>query len=109
VELNGVSSIVLTKIDILDNFEKIKVGVGYKYKGKKLKSFPTESWILDNVEPIYEVLEGWKTNTSGITEYNNLPQKAKEYIKYIEEFLNTPVAIVSTGPDRKDTIILKNF
>ncbi len=109
VKLNGVNSIVLTKIDILDSFEKIKVCTGYKYKGKILENFPTESWILEEVEPIYDEIEGWKGITSGITEYNKLPEKAKKYIKYIENYLNVPVSIISTGPNRKETIIIKEF
>ena len=109
VKLNGVKSIVLTKIDILDSFEKIKVCIGYKYKGKLLDNFPTESWILDKVEPVYEELEGWKTSTFGITDYDEMPLNAKKYVKYMENFLKTPVSIVSTGPDRKETIILKEF
>ncbi len=109
VKLNGAKSIVLTKIDILDTFDKIKVCTGYKYKGKILDNFPTESWILNEVEPIYEELEGWNTNTYGITDYDEMPLNAKKYVKYIENFLETPVSIVSTGPDRKETITLKEL
>ncbi len=107
--VSGVKSIVLTKIDILDNFEKIKVCIGYNYKGEKLENFPTERWVLDDVEPVYIELDGWKTSTSGITEYSDLPESAKKYIEFIEDYLKVKVIIVSTGPRRKETIIRENI
>jgi adenylosuccinate synthase len=107
--ISGVKSIVLTKIDILDSFDKIKVCTGYKYKGEKLDNFPNERWILDKVEPEYIELDGWKTSTSGITEYEKLPENTKKYIEFIENYLKVSAIIISTGPARRETILKEDI
>ncbi|MBF0319862.1 MAG: adenylosuccinate synthase [Nitrospirae bacterium] len=109
VRVNGLTSLVITKLDILDGMDKIKVCVAYKYKDKLLKDFPKELPILEGCEPVYEELDGWSGHaTAGVRSYDKLPQKAQDYIRAIEETLGVPVSIVSTGQDRDDIIYKKH-
>jgi adenylosuccinate synthase len=102
--LNGLSSLVMTKSDVLDGVEEIRICVGYKYKGTVMKNFPTESWVLDKVEPQYETLKGWNDSVTQQTEYELLPQEFKDYVSHIEDLVETQVSVVSTGVERRDTI-----
>lgn len=104
--INGISKIAITKLDVLDSFNKIKVCTGYKYKGKLLTEFTPDLHTLENCKPVYEELTGWKKSTKGITEFKNLPDKAKRYLDYIAKKLKTPIWIVSTGNKRDQTIRL---
>ncbi|WMY95134.1 MAG: adenylosuccinate synthase [Arsenophonus sp.] len=107
VQINSLSSFCLTKLDILDGLEEIKICVAYrKLDGTKLNITPlvTEEWQY--LEPIYEILPGWHENTCGIKEYDQLPKAAINYIKRIEELTGIPINIISTGPERAETIIL---
>jgi adenylosuccinate synthase len=105
VNSNGVDLIVLTKIDVLDDFEKIKICIGYKFKGQEISHVPCIDY--EDVEPIYKEFDGWKFQgkTENVINYQNLPENAKIYINYIENFLNTKVEIISTGPGREQTMI----
>jgi adenylosuccinate synthase len=105
--INGIQRIALTKPDVLDELETIKVCVGYRYKGEILPSFPTESWILEDVEPQYKEFKGWKTPVSNLRKYSALSQNFLDYTKFIEDRIKAKVCIVSTGMDRKDTILVK--
>lgn len=105
VMINGISSIALTKLDVLNRFSNIKVCVGYKNQGKNLRSFPVDLPTLQNLELEYVELEGWQTELNGIDDYNALPDATKQYIKFIEDFTDAKVEFISTSPDRKDTII----
>ncbi|WP_033917039.1 adenylosuccinate synthase [Campylobacter sputorum] len=100
--LNGVDEYALMKLDVLDGFEKIKICKAYKYKGKIIDYVPSD---LQNVEPIYEEVDGWKS-VARIRKYDDLEQNAKNYIKRIEELCGVKIGIISTSPDRNDTIIL---
>lgn len=104
-KLNGYTSFALTKLDVLDDFEKIKVCVGYLYKGKKVNYYDGDCEFLENIEPIYKEMPGWKTSTKGIRSYEKLPEKAKKYIEEIEEQTNVSVKFISTGPAREEMII----
>ena len=106
--LNGLSSIALTKSDVLDGVNEILICVGYKYKGTVMKNFPTENWILDKVEPKYEVHKGWSASVTQNTEFKTLPQEFKDYISRIEDLVETQVSIVSTGVERRETIFRDN-
>ncbi|WP_348666182.1 adenylosuccinate synthase [Arsenophonus symbiont of Ornithomya chloropus] len=109
VRINSLSGFCLTKLDVLDDLEKIKICVAYrKLDGTKLKITPLviEDWQY--LEPIYETLPGWGENTCGIKEYNQLPKAAINYIKRIEELTEIPINIISTGPERDETIMLFN-
>lgn len=105
VRINGMDSMVLTKIDVLSDFDKIKICTSYKYNKEMIKDFPVNLETLQNCIPIYEEVEGWKGDISQITKYENLPQKLKDYINRIEELVKTKVVIVSVGPKRSQTII----
>ncbi|HQO08687.1 MAG TPA: adenylosuccinate synthase [Clostridiales bacterium] len=102
--INGLSSLALTKIDVLGGLDKIKVCVGYKYKGNILTEFPPVSNILEKCEPVYEELDGWKEDISDIKEYKDLPENVRKYIDYIEKISKVPVEIVSVGPERNQSI-----
>ncbi len=104
--LNGLSSIVLTKSDVLDGVDEISICVGYKYKGTVMKNFPTETWILDKVEPQYERLRGWSDSVARKFEYRLLPQEFKDYVSRIEDLIETPISIISTGVERQETIFI---
>jgi adenylosuccinate synthase len=103
---NGIRHMILTKPDVLDNLEEIQVCVGYKYKGKRLPSFPSESWILEDVEPQYKKIRGWKKPVRGIRDYSKLPQAFKDYIKFIEDLIQAKISIISTGMERSDSILI---
>ncbi|MCP2604994.1 adenylosuccinate synthase [Candidatus Aminicenantes bacterium AH-873-B07] len=105
LKINGIKNIALTKIDVLDNLDEIKICISYKYKGEILNTFPTEDWILNEVEPVYKKFKGWKKKTKGIIDFNSLPLLAKDYIKAIEDLIEAEVTLISTGVERKDTII----
>ena len=102
-ELNGVDYLALTKLDALDKDDKIKICIGYKYQEKTIM-FPDKIADLENLEPIYEEMEGWKCGTSGIREFKNLPENAKKYVNRITEILGVDIALISVGPDREQTI-----
>jgi adenylosuccinate synthase len=105
IMINGINSLALTKIDVLSSFAEIKVCVKYQIDGNETTEFPSDSIILDNAKPIYQVLPGWNKSLAGINAYENLPSETKEYIKFIEDYLQIPVNIISTSPERTDTII----
>ncbi len=107
VMVNGLTGIALTKLDILDGINPLRIATDYKYRDKLLGSFPYENEILQGCEPVYEEFEGWDDDTSGINDYDRLPKNAKKYISAIERFLNVPVQIVSTGQKRDQIIQLK--
>ncbi|HXG65203.1 MAG TPA: adenylosuccinate synthase [Blastocatellia bacterium] len=103
--LNGFDGLALTKLDVLDEVAEIKVCTGYRYRGEVLTEMPYSAHVLAECEPVYETLPGWKTMTSGITNYDDLPEVAKAYVRRIEELCGAPVAMISTGPERTETII----
>lgn len=107
VRVNGLTGIALTKLDILDGLETLKICTGYKYKGKIYDEFPKELDILVNGEPVYIEMDGWKESTLGIREFGDLPENAKKYIGRIEDMLNTEIQIISTGQKRDEIIVLK--
>jgi|SRR5690554_5048046 len=103
--VNGVTSLVITKLDVLDGFEKIKICTGYKYRGRALPDFPASLKVLGECEPIFQELPGWKENTTGIRDYHALPGEAKTYLNRLSELTGAPISLVSVGWDREDTII----
>ncbi len=107
VRINGLTGIALTKMDILDGMDRLKICIGYKYNGKLYEEFPKETEVLENCEPIYEEVDGWKESTLGIREFDKLPANARKYIKKIEEMLKTEVQIISTGQKRDEIITIK--
>ncbi len=108
VKINGIKGIALTKLDVLDGIEKIKICTGYKINGEKVSHLPASSISQANITPIYEVLEGWSESTQGARTMEDLPTTAIKYIRRIEELINTPVALLSTSPEREDVILVHN-
>jgi adenylosuccinate synthase len=104
--INGITKIALTKLDVLDVLDKIKVCVGYKYKNKLVTEFTPDLKVLENCKPVYEDLPGWQKQTHGITDFKDLPDNAKRYLGYIARKLETPIFLISTGSKRKQTILI---
>ncbi len=104
--VGGLTSVALTKIDVFDSFDEIKVCTAYKDKrdGKIYNSYPTDVYIHKYLEPIYETHKGWGQDITGIRKYEDLPENARKYLERLEELLDTPISIVSVGPDREQTI-----
>ncbi|NNE68684.1 MAG: adenylosuccinate synthase [Pyrinomonadaceae bacterium] len=107
-DLNGFDSIALTKIDVLDTMAELKVCVGYKIDGERVDTFPAVSQDLRQIEPIYESLEGWQSDTVGCTDIEKMPTNARKYIDFLSESIGVEIGLVSTGPERDQTIILKD-
>lgn len=107
-ELNSLSGLCITKLDVLDELETVKIGVGYRLHGRHLTIPPIDVEELQNCEPIYEELPGWKSSTFGITEIEELPANALSYLRRIETLTGVPIAIISTGPQRHQTIVLQH-
>lgn len=105
VKINGITSIALTKLDILDNLERIKICVAYKHNRETIEAFPKDISLLQEVEPVYEEIEGWMTVTKGIEDFDRLPDNAKRFIKTIEDELKIRVDLISTGEKRGELII----
>jgi adenylosuccinate synthase len=104
--INNLDSLVITKLDILDELEQIKVCTGYRYKGSRLRAFPPEIEVLEQCQPEYVTLKGWKKKTAGIQEMSELPVLARDYLKRLSDMVNTEITVVSTGPDREETIVV---
>ena len=108
IKISGIEGIALTKLDVLDELDEIKMCISYELKGKKIDYLPASVEDQLQVKPIYKVFKGWKSSTKGIKSFEKLPTKAQDYIKGLESFIGTKVASISTSPERKDTILVKN-
>ena len=109
VRLNSLTGLAITKLDVLDNLDEIKICVGYEHNGTKISNFPPEIKILQECTPVYETHPGWNHDISGITQFNDLPENAKKYLARIEELSNVKIKIISVGPGREATIIKENI
>jgi adenylosuccinate synthase len=107
--INGISWLVVTKLDVLDELDEIPVCVGYKIDGKKTMDAPAQASGYDKIEGIYHKLPGWRTSTEGITRFDKLPKQAREYLAFLEKETDAKVGMVSTGPDRDHTIFMDEF
>lgn len=106
--ISGITGIALTKLDVLDGMKELKICVGYTLDGTMIDYMPASEGAQARVEPIYETLEGWQDTTVGARSWNDLPAQAVKYVKYIEELIETPVALLSTSPERDDTILVQD-
>ncbi len=106
VALNGINGIALTKLDVLDGLEEIQVCTGYRLDGELIDYLPASQGAQARVQPVYETLEGWSGTTKGARSWNDLPAQAVKYVRYIEELIGAPVALLSTSPERDDTILV---
>jgi adenylosuccinate synthase len=108
VEINGISGLCITKLDVLDGLDTVRVAVGYKVRGERRDILPVGAEALAICEPIYEEHAGWKESTVGVKAFEDLPKTAQSYLRRLEVLVGAPIAIISTGPDRLETIVMKH-
>ncbi|MCP5264799.1 MAG: adenylosuccinate synthase [Burkholderiaceae bacterium] len=108
IQLNGVGGLCITKLDVLDGLERVKLCVGYEVDGERVDLLPFGAEAVARCEPVYEEMPGWSENTFGLTDYDALPTNARRYIERISTLVGAPIDIVSTGPDRDQTILLRH-
>jgi adenylosuccinate synthase len=108
VEINGISGLCITKLDVLDGLDTVRVAVGYKVRGERRDLLPVGADALAICAPIYEEYPGWKETTAGVKTFDELPKNAQAYLRRLEVLVGAPIAIISTGPDRLETIVLKH-
>jgi adenylosuccinate synthase len=108
VRTSGIDGIALTKLDVLDGLETIRVAVGYKLDGREMDYLPAAEGAQARIEPIYEAMEGWQDSTAGARTWNDLPAQAVKYVRHVEELIGAPVALLSTSPERDDTILVQD-
>jgi len=108
VRTGGIDGLALTKLDILDGFEEIRVCVGYRLDGREIDYLPAGEHAQARVEPIYETIGGWDEKTAGARSWAELPAQAIKYVRWVEELVGCPVALLSTSPEREDTILMHN-
>ena len=108
IKISGIHGIALTKLDVLDELEEVKICVGYELNGKKIDYLPAASEEQFNVKPIYKSFPGWKTKTRGIRSFKDLPDNAKKYIHALEDFVEAKISSISTSPERDDTILVED-
>jgi adenylosuccinate synthase len=100
--------VALTKLDVLDALDEIKVCVGYNLDGRRCESLPSVSQDLRRVEPVFETLPGWKSSTLGTTQLTDLPPNARKYVSFLSEKIGVEIGLVSTGPERSQTIVIQD-
>ena len=108
IKISGINGIALTKLDVLDDLDEIKICIQYELNGKKIDYLPSASEDQFNIKPIYKTLPGWKSKTQGIREIRDLPENAKKYIYALEDFIGAKISSISTSPERDDTILLED-
>ena len=106
VKVGGIDGIALTKLDVLDGMEELKICTGYRLGGEEIDYFPAGAAAQAGVEPIYETLPGWKESTKGARSWADLPGSAVKYVRRVEELIGAPLALLSTSPEREDTILV---
>lgn len=104
MRLNGIEAVALTKLDVLDELETVRIATSYRLNGRQLHHLPDDDADVARLDPVYEEVPGWQTSTAGITAYDRLPERAQAYVRRLEELLGVPVCLVSTGPRREETI-----
>ncbi len=108
VRTSGIHGIALTKLDVLDGFEEVKICVGYRLDGREIDHLPAGEHAQARVEPVYETAEGWGAPTVNARSWAQLPAQAVKYVRRVEELIGCPVALLSTSPEREDTILMQN-
>jgi adenylosuccinate synthase len=108
IRIGGIDGIALTKLDVLDGFDEIKVCVAYKRGRKKYDYLPAGTAVQAELEPVYEIAEGWRESTRGARSWADLPATAIKYIRRLEELIGAPVAMLSTSPEREDTVLVRD-
>ena len=108
IKISGIHGIALTKLDVLDELEEIKMCIGYNLNGNKIDYLPASSEDQFNIQPIYKSFPGWKTKTQGIRNFKDLPDNARKYIHALEDFIEAKISSISTSPEREDTILVED-
>ena len=108
IKISGIDGIALTKLDVLDELDEIKMCTQYELNGKKIDYLPSVAEDQLKVKPIYKIFDGWKSSTKGIKNIDSLPENAKKYIYAVEDFIGAKISSISTSPEREDTILLEN-
>ncbi len=108
VKVAGIDGIALTKLDVLDGLEEIRICVGYRLDGRDIDHFPAAPEAQARIEPVYRSVEGWQGSTEGARSWKDLPAQAVKYVRYVEELIGAPVALLSTSPEREDTILVQD-
>ena len=108
IQLNGVSGLCMTKLDVLDGVETLRLSVGYRIGDALSDILPVGAEMLEQCEPVYEDINGWEESTVGMREFAQLPSNARRYLKRIEEVCGVPIDVISTGADRDETIVLRH-
>jgi adenylosuccinate synthase len=107
VRVNGLDTVAVTKLDVLDPCHVVRVGVGYRYRGSRLRELPLEERVLSALEPVYEEREGWLAETAGLRAWEDLPGRARDYVRWLEELIECEISLISTGPGREETILVE--
>jgi adenylosuccinate synthase len=108
VQVNGTSGLCITKLDVLDGMPTVRLGTGYNYRGTTTDILPFGADAVAACEPVYEDFPGWTESTVGVREWNRLPANARRYLERLAEVIGVPIDMVSTGPDRDQTIVLRS-
>jgi len=108
IQINGISGLCVTKLDVMDGVEALQLGIGYNVDGERLDLLPSGAEALAKCEPVYEEIPGWSGSTVGLTRYEQLPAEARHYLKRIEEICEVPVDMISTGAERAETIVRRH-
>ncbi len=108
VEINGIDSLIITKLDVLDTLKEIPICVGYRLDGKETQVVPATVHELERLEPVYDVRPGWNSATEGVTRYEQLPQAAREYLEHVGQLVGADIGLISTGPERNQSIVVAN-
>ena len=108
IKISGIDGIALTKLDVLDEFDEIKMCIQYELNGKIIDYLPASVEDQLKIKPIYKTFPGWKESTNGIKNMEDLPDNAKNYIYAVEDFIGTKISSISTSPEREDTILIEN-
>jgi adenylosuccinate synthase len=107
VRVNGLDTVAVTKLDVLDQCHWIRVGVGYRYRGSRLDELPLEERVLAQIEPIYEERPGWMAPTEGLRAWEDLPARARDYLAWLQELIGCEISLISTGPGRDETVLIE--
>ena len=105
VKINGMESVALTLLDVLDEFDELMVCTAYRHRGRVITDFPSEVRLVSECEPVFKIVKGWKSSLSDLNSLEEFPQKARDYLALLEDLLKVEIAIVSTGPERRRTIV----
>ena len=108
VRINGLDTVAMTKLDVLDQCHRILVGVAYRYRGSRLDELPLEQRVLAKLEPVYEERPGWLSATEGLRSWEELPQRARDYVRWLQDLIGCEICLISTGPARDETILLES-